>query len=116
MDETESFGIYLQLADGEKADLETVARASLEFSAAVKELAFFLDPTLDLRIELVSGTESSLQLNSFFRAVKAKATDRKYLAGLAFAAAAFLSGQIGTDIYNNSALHAFIQGHPDSQP
>jgi hypothetical protein len=62
--------LYIDLEDGQKADLEVVARASIAFAAAVKELAFILDPSLDIRIELASGTEGSLSLNSVIRAVK----------------------------------------------
>lgn len=62
--------LYLDLEPGQKADLEVVSLASIAFAAAIKELAFVLDPSLEIRIELASGTEGSLSLNSLVRSVK----------------------------------------------
>lgn len=115
MDGAEDFSIYFQLAQGQKADVETVSHALLEFAAAVKEAAYFVDPRLDLRIELTEGEESSLNLKTRFRAVGALATDRKILAGVAIGAATWLTGQVATDVYQRSPVHEWIQGHPDGQ-
>lgn len=41
-----------------------VARAALSWSAAIKELAFVLDPSLEVRVEIDSGTQCSFSLNS----------------------------------------------------
>jgi hypothetical protein len=60
----------LDLQPGEKADLEVVARAAIAFSEAVKEVAFFLDPSLEIRVELESGSEGSLSLNSIIKSIK----------------------------------------------
>jgi hypothetical protein len=79
----EPISLYLDLAPGEKADLEVVARASLAFAAAIKEAAFVLDPTLAVHLELTSGTEGSLSLNSVIRSVKDSATDRDTLKTIA---------------------------------
>jgi hypothetical protein len=76
---SQPISLYLDLEPGEQADLVVVANASLAFAAAVKELAYILDPSLDLRIELASGTEGSLSLNSVLRAVKEKVTDPEVL-------------------------------------
>ena len=62
--------VYLQLEPGQVADLEVVARASIALSAAIKDLAYVIDPSLDLRIELASGTEGSLNLNTILRNLK----------------------------------------------
>ncbi len=62
--------VYLDLEAGRVADMEVVARAALAFSAAVKDLAYVIDPGLDLRIELQSGTEGSLNLNTILRNLK----------------------------------------------
>lgn len=59
--------LYLQLEEGKTADMEVVARAALAFSAAVKSAVFELDPNAEVRVELVSGTEGSLSLNSVIR-------------------------------------------------
>src|SRR5665213_1779013 len=96
-DETEFFNIYFSLNQGEKADVETISHALLEFSAAVKEAAYFVDPRMDMRIEFAAGKESSLNLKTRFRAVGVAATDRKFLFGLALGATSFLGGLIVTD-------------------
>jgi len=62
--------LYLALGRDQRADLEVVAQASLAFAASIRELARHLDSSLEIRIELQSGTEGSLSLNSVIRAVK----------------------------------------------
>jgi hypothetical protein len=47
--------IYLDLEPGQKPDLEATARAMLAFTAAVNELAYVIDPGLEVRIDLGSG-------------------------------------------------------------
>jgi hypothetical protein len=67
---SETLSLYLDLEAGRTADLEVVARAAIAFSEAVRELAYVLDPTLELRVELASGTPGSLSLDTVLRAVK----------------------------------------------
>lgn len=74
----ESISLYIDLAPGHRADLEVVARASLAYSAAIKEVAYVLDPSLEIRVEVISGTEGSLSLNSIIRSIKDRA-DRRTL-------------------------------------
>lgn len=64
--------LYFDLEEGQVADLEVVARAAIAWSAAIKELAFILDPALEIRVEIASGTPSSLSLNSIIRSVRDK--------------------------------------------
>ena len=59
--------LYLDLKKDELADLEIVARASLAFAATVREVAFIVDPNVHVRLEIESGTEGSLSLNSVVR-------------------------------------------------
>lgn len=66
----EPISLYIALEEGQKADLEVVARAAEAFVEAIRELAFVLDPALEIRVELLSGTESSLSLNSLIRIIK----------------------------------------------
>jgi hypothetical protein len=65
--EEATVSLYLDLETGQVADIEVVARAALAFSAAIKVLAAELAPEADVRVELVSGTEGSLSLNSLIR-------------------------------------------------
>ncbi|TGS37806.1 MULTISPECIES: hypothetical protein [unclassified Mesorhizobium] len=67
--------LYLDLEPGELADLEVVARASLAFAGAVREIAYIVDPSLVIRLELESGTEGSLSLNSVIRFVRQQVSD-----------------------------------------
>ena len=114
-EEVQPFSVYLQLEQGEKADLEVVSRAAIELVAAIKELAFYLDPTLDVRVELARGNESSLDLWNWLRAKKARPRDRLTLLAIALGIGGFLGQVVGTDIYHASPLHAWIQGHPDDE-
>jgi len=61
---------YIDLEPGELADIEVVARSSLAFASAVREIAYIIDPSAELRITLASGTEGSLTLNSFVEFAK----------------------------------------------
>jgi hypothetical protein len=82
---TAPVSLYLDLEKGEVADLEVVARTALAFSAAIKELAFILEPGAEVRVELVSGTEGSLSLNSIVRSIRGVATkDRLITIGTMF--------------------------------
>src|SRR5438874_1636491 len=63
--------LYIDLEDGQKPDLEVIARASLAFAAAIRETAHITDPSIAVRVELISGTDGSLSLNTAIRAVRA---------------------------------------------
>jgi hypothetical protein len=71
--------LYLKLEEGQVADLEVVAKAALAFVAAVTEVAFVLDPGLDLSIGFPSATEGSLSLNGLIRTARNLAPDRATL-------------------------------------
>lgn len=62
--------LYLDLEPGELADLEVVAKASLAFAGAVREIAYVLDPSLVVKLEIESGTSGSLSINSVMRFVR----------------------------------------------
>ncbi|QQP93578.1 hypothetical protein IGS68_31630 (plasmid) [Skermanella sp. TT6] len=84
--------LYLDLEQGELADLEVVAKAALAFSAALREAIYVIDPSTGIKIELVSGTEGSLSLNSLISAVKnqnSKITNRSLGALMLLAAGWF---------------------------
>ena len=90
----EPLTFYLELEPGTKADLEVVARASLAFASAVREIAFVLDPSLSMRVELVSGTEGSLSLNSLLRFFgKEDATARQNVKIIALSMVGFFTVQ-----------------------
>lgn len=85
------FSLYLQLEEGARANLDVVARTSLAFVELVREVAFIIDPTLDVRVELQSGTEGSLSLNALIKDIKGlKDPKKRRLTLLAVAGAILL--------------------------
>lgn len=78
--------LYLELEDGQIADLEVVARTALAFSAAIKDLAFQLDPSAEVRVELVSGTQGSLSLNALIKSIRKTVSERPIAAMVAVSA------------------------------
>jgi hypothetical protein len=92
--------LFLDLKPGELADLEVVARASLSFAAAVREIAYIVDPSIVVHLELESGTEGSLTLNSIIRFIRQRIQDPVTRAAIIGAVVAWfakeaLSGLIG---------------------
>lgn len=63
----ETISLYLDLKPGHKADFEVVGRTTSAFAEAVKEIAFIIDPGLDIKLEFDSGTEGSLSLNAILK-------------------------------------------------
>lgn len=63
----EQLTLYLELEPGQKADLEVVGLAAAAFAEAVKEIAYILEPGLDISLEFDSGTEGSLKLNAILK-------------------------------------------------
>jgi hypothetical protein len=55
--------LYFGLQEGQKADLEVVALAALEWVAAMRAAALELDPEAQIRIEFVDADDRSLRLN-----------------------------------------------------
>jgi hypothetical protein len=60
----ESITLYLGLKKGEKADFKIVGLAAAAFAEAVKEIAFILEPGLQVKLEFESGLEGSLKHGS----------------------------------------------------
>lgn len=55
--------LYIDLEDGTQADLEVAARAAISWSQSIKESAYIFDPTAEVQVKFVSGTDGSLSLN-----------------------------------------------------
>lgn len=68
----EFISLYLELEPGQKPDFEVVGLAAAGFAEAVKEIAYILDPGMDVRLEFDSTTESSLVLNAIFKTIKTR--------------------------------------------
>ncbi|MGJ4905330.1 hypothetical protein ACQR0V_27440 [Bradyrhizobium sp. HKCCYLS2058] len=78
----ETISLYLDLKPGQKPDLEVVGLAAAAFSEAIKEIAYVLDPGLEVRLEFDSGTEGSLSLNAVLKVLKSRDGQRGTLLGI----------------------------------
>jgi hypothetical protein len=58
-----SVSLYFGLEKGQRADLEIVAIAALEWVESARAAAREIDPTAEIRIELINAAESSLRFN-----------------------------------------------------
>ncbi len=95
--------LYLELEEGQVADMETVARAAIAFSQAIKSLAFQLDPAAEVRVELESGTEGSLSLNTLIRLFGKLKSDHPLAVGIAAGAVAWFTAQGGSYAFSKIA-------------
>jgi hypothetical protein len=66
--------LYFGLKEGQRADLEVVAAAALEWVESVRAAARVISPEAQVRIEIVSAEESSLRLNTIFEWIEAQLT------------------------------------------
>lgn len=57
-------GLYFSLRDGESADLEVIARASLAWVDALRAAVHAVDPAGDFRVKVIDADEGSLILNA----------------------------------------------------
>ncbi len=78
----ETISLYLDLKPGEKPDFEVVGLAAAAFAEAVKEIAFILDPGVEVRLEFDSTTENSLSLNAIFKTLKSRDGQRGTVIGV----------------------------------
>ncbi|TAX45965.1 hypothetical protein ELI02_30110 (plasmid) [Rhizobium leguminosarum] len=65
--------LYFDLKKGEKADLEVVAQAAIDWVAALRAVAYEIDPNTSIRVEIVDAVEGSLSLNTVLDFLEAQA-------------------------------------------
>jgi hypothetical protein len=65
----ETITLYLGLKAGQRADFEVVGLSAAAFAEAVKEIAYILEPGLEVRLEFDSGTEGSLKLKAIIKSL-----------------------------------------------
>lgn len=63
----ETISLYIGLEPGKKADFEVVGRAAAAFAEVVKEIAYILEPGLEIKLEFDTGTQGSLSLNAILK-------------------------------------------------
>ncbi len=95
----EPITLYLDLEPGTAPDLETVAKASIAWVHAIREVAFIVEPGVDVRVELKSGTDGSLGLNTLIKALKS--VNRKQLARIAVAIALWFGDETASWLYHS---------------
>jgi hypothetical protein len=91
---TAPLNLYLDLRPDALADMEVVGHVSVAFVAMVREVAYIIDPGLDIRVELKNGSEGSLSLNALIADIKDPAKRKKTLIALAIAAGLFFAQDI----------------------
>ncbi|MEM6747938.1 MAG: hypothetical protein AAF608_11010 [Pseudomonadota bacterium] len=69
--------LYLDLEDGQRADLQVVSRAAIAWANAIDEIAYVIDPSIELKIDFHSGTRGSLSLNTIIRSTSLNESDRR---------------------------------------
>lgn len=92
----ETITLYLGLEPGKRADLEVVGLSAAAFSDAVREIAFILDPSLEIRIEFDSGTEGSLKLKAILRSLRSADAARNTLITVVCTVALTLAADLRT--------------------
>lgn len=114
--ESQPISLYLSLEAGRIADLEVVVKASLEFIAAIREVAFVIDPSLEVRIELENGEEGSLRLNAWLRqqraALRREVERLPPLKTIAITAGTWFALQTGTIGYEAAVNAIFSSDDP----
>lgn len=101
--------LYLELEPDQIADLEVVANASLAFVKALREVAYQIDPSLEIRVEIDSGTKGSLSINARIRALQQKYLNRNVLLGVTGVLLVYFKEEIRDHVVDK-ALDAIFPG------
>lgn len=81
--------LYFDVPKGKHADLEVIARATIEWIEAIRDLASVVAPGVEFEIEFVESEEGSVWLSNLLKAVKEG--DRKALASIVGAVVLFFA-------------------------
>ena len=115
-DDAAPISLYFDTPHNEGIDLAVIARASIAWNDLIKELVSVVDPSLDVRLDFLSGTVGSRSINSILRATGQVALEHPWLAGsLTAVAGVFLlapPSHVANDVTNHLARVWF--GHEDS--
>ena len=104
--------LYLDLEPGQFADLETTARASIAFAEAIRELAYILDPSAEIRIAVQDSTRGSLSVNALVEALKSARREHPKLFAVLVAMALWMGGQTAEYTYERVLDLAIDLVHP----
>ena len=64
MEEEVPLSLYLRLEQGRYADLAVVSRSAIAFAELVQEMAYLLDPSVSVRVEVINASDRSFGLNT----------------------------------------------------
>jgi hypothetical protein len=106
--QTAPISLYLDLEEGQTPDLEVIARAALAFASAVREAIHVVDPSMSVRVELISGTDGSLSLNALIRSIRSTVSEkltREVLIAVAATAATWFALETGRWTYEKILDH-----------
>lgn len=87
--DTTPISLYFGVEKGKRADLETIARASLEWAGLIRDIAAVVAPDVEFEIEFDQSQEGSVWLRNLLKAVKEG--DRKALGAIVAAVLAFFA-------------------------
>jgi hypothetical protein len=88
--------LYLDLRPDSLADMEVVGHVSVAFVAMVREIAYIIDPSLEVRVELKRGSEGSLSLDTLIADIKDPVKRKKTLIAVAIAVGLFFAQDIAS--------------------
>lgn len=74
--------LFLELEEGRSVSLESAAHIALAWNDLIVEIFSIIDPSIDVRVELLDAVESSLGLRSIVRAVGRVPKKHPVLAGI----------------------------------
>ncbi|MEQ8603520.1 MAG: hypothetical protein RIB45_09380 [Marivibrio sp.] len=97
--------LYLDLAPDRHPDIETVARAMIEFKSGLKEITDILDPNVVVSVGLVKTDEGSLSIQALITFVKRnskKYTDKRTIAGVVIATGFWFGAGVAEYIVENA--------------
>lgn len=86
---TAPISLYFGVEPGKRADLETIALASLEWANLIRDIATVIAPDIEFEIEFVESKEGSVWLSNLLTAVREG--DRKALGAIVSAVLVFFA-------------------------
>lgn len=104
--------LYIDLEEGQIADLEVVAKAAIAWSQGIKEIAYVIDPSIEVKIELASGTIGSLSLNSVITAIKTTAGKHPKLTTILTTACVWFALETASYTYHSILDYIFSEDSP----
>lgn len=104
--------LYFGVDEGKRPSLETIALASLEWAALIRDIAAVVAPDVEFEIEFVQSEDGSVWLSNLLRAIKAG--DRKALGSIVLGVLMFFA--MGPALHLQSDFGTWLlkqAGHKD---